>query len=131
TTLISAGARALTVADPGDNGLGASTVILVLAGDLNQGLAGAAAVPYGFQVSGDGAGSATFTIGSSNRAAFDLPPTASTTLTLLDILRIANAKSKNGLLYDLDGSGTISSFEKSLRSMANNVFAAINDQGGM
>ena len=40
-----------------------------------------------------------------------------------------NARTRNGLLFDVDGSGGISSFEKSLRDMANAVFTAINEQG--
>jgi hypothetical protein len=41
----------------------------------------------------------------------------------------ANKRSKNGLLYDSDGNGTINSAEKSLRTSANNVFTAINELG--
>ena len=50
-------------------------------------------------------------------------------MTVLDILLAADARSRNGSLYDLDGSGTISSSERSLRVMANTVFTALNQQG--
>ena len=52
-----------------------------------------------------------------------------TVRTVLDLLLATNAKSRNGVLYDVDGSGAISSLEKTLREMANSVFAAINEQG--
>ena len=38
-------------------------------------------------------------------------------------------KTKNGLLYDVDGSGTISAYETTLRTLANTVYTAINEQG--
>ncbi|MBI1916508.1 MAG: hypothetical protein HYS12_17505 [Planctomycetes bacterium] len=95
----------------------------------NQDLAGTTAVAYGFQVTADGVGAATFDVGSDNRVAFGLSSSDSTVMTVLDILLAADARARNGLLYDLDGSGTISSYEKLLRTMANNVFTAINKQG--
>lgn len=95
----------------------------------NETLAGQTAVAYGFQVTANGLGAATFDVGDANRAAFGLAPTASTVMTVLDLLLATNAKTRNGVLYDADGSGAISSPEKSLREMANSVFAAINEQG--
>ena len=95
----------------------------------NQNLAGSAATAYGFQVTAGGVGTATFDVGTSNRTAFGLSPTDSTVMAVLDILLATDARARNGLLYDLDGSGIISSFERSLRVMANNVFTAINEQG--
>jgi hypothetical protein len=95
----------------------------------NENLAGTTAAAYGFTVTTGGVGTATFDVGSENRAAFGLSPTDSTVLTVMDILLATNAQSKNGLLYDADGSGTISSCEVNLRTMANAVFTAINEQG--
>jgi hypothetical protein len=92
----------------------------------NQGLAGTTASVYGFQVTAQGAGYATFNVGS-NGAAFGVA--SNTTMTVLDILLAANARTRNGLLYDLDSSGTISSQELALREMANQVFTGINEQG--
>ena len=41
-----------------------------------------------------------------------------------------NSRSRNGLLYDLDGDGDANdSLESSYRTMANDVFSDINEQG--
>jgi hypothetical protein len=67
----------------------------------NQTLAGTTAAAYGFQVTTGGLGAATFDVGESNRAAFGLSPTASTLMTVLDILLAAEEqdllKSSSGL----------------------------------
>jgi hypothetical protein len=57
-----------------------------------------------------------------------------TRLTVLDLLFATNKMSVNGLLYyDVDadgqGDGGIDDFEKLLRTFANDVFSAINEQG--
>ena len=45
-------------------------------------------------------------------------------------LRAVNARSRNGLLYDLDGDGDANdSLETSYRTQANNVFSGINEAG--
>jgi hypothetical protein len=54
-----------------------------------------------------------------------------TVMTVLDILAATNARTRNGLLYDLDGLGTISASEQALRTQANVVYSAINDLGGL
>jgi hypothetical protein len=92
----------------------------------NQGLAGTTAAAYGFQVTANGLGVATYSVGG-NGAAFGVAN--NTVLTVMDILMAANARTVNGLMYDLDGSGTISDAERALRIQANSVFAAINEQG--
>jgi hypothetical protein len=95
----------------------------------NQNLAGTTAVSWGFQVSAEGLGAATFDIGAANRAAFGLSPTTNTIIPVLDILLAVDARSRHGVLYDLDGSGTISKPERTLRDMANDVFTAITRRG--
>lgn len=95
----------------------------------NESLAGQTATAYGFHVTAGGLGTATFDVGDANRAAFGLSPTDGTVLTVLDVLRATDTLSRDGVLYDEDGSGVISSFEKELRQMANSVFTAINEQG--
>jgi hypothetical protein len=92
----------------------------------NETLAGTTAAAYGFTVTEHGLGVSTFTVGSSG-AAFGVAD--DTTLTVLDILLATNAQTVNGLLYDLDGSGTISDAERALRELANAVYTAINEQG--
>ena len=54
-----------------------------------------------------------------------------TTLSIVDILLATNARTVNGLLYDLDGSGSISNAEQALRAKANEVYSAINELGGI
>ena len=54
-----------------------------------------------------------------------------TSLSVMDLLLAVNARSHNGLLYDLNGDGLISSSEASLRTMANDLFSAINEAGGI
>jgi hypothetical protein len=94
----------------------------------NQTLAGTTASSYGFHVTASGVGASTFNVGS-NGAAFGVAN--QTTLTVLDILLATDARTRNGLLYDLDGSGTISSSEQALRAQANEVYSAINAAGGI
>ena len=44
-----------------------------------------------------------------------------------DILLATDVKARDGLLYDADGSGSISSFETLLRTLANELYSAINE----
>jgi parallel beta-helix repeat protein len=76
------------------------------------------AATYGFTVSGDGAGTATFNVSSSGDA---FGVANNTTLTLMDLLMAADAQAVNGVLYA--GNAT-------KRSEANNVFSAVNEAGG-
>jgi hypothetical protein len=92
----------------------------------NQNLAGTTATAFGFTVSSTGVEASTFNIGS-NGAAFGVTNYA--TMTVLDILVATNARTVNGLLYDLDGSGTISSAELTIRTKANDLYSAINELG--
>jgi hypothetical protein len=92
----------------------------------NQSLAGSTAAAYGFQVSATGLGTRTFNV-CTNGAAFGVANNAS--ISVMDLLLAVNARSHNGLLYDQDGDGHISSSEASYRTMANNVFSGINEAG--
>ena len=92
----------------------------------NQTLAGETAVSYGFEVTATGVGTRTFNIGQ-NGAAFGVAN--NTVLTVLEILYATDARTTNGLLYDIDGSGTISAEEQSLRAKVHDAFAAINELG--
>jgi hypothetical protein len=93
----------------------------------NQTLAGNTAAAYGFLVTADGVGAATFNVGT-NGAAFGVANNSM--MSVLDLLLAVNDRSHNGILFDLDGSGQISSLEASYRAMANVVFTAINEAGG-
>ena len=49
---------------------------------------------------------------------------------MLDLLLAVNSRSHNGLLYDLDGDGDANdSVETSCRTLANDLFTAINQAG--
>jgi hypothetical protein len=74
---------------------------------------------YGFTVGGNGVATATFNVGS-NGAAFGVAN--NTTMTVMDLLLAADAQAVNGVLYN--GNAT-------KRTMANNVFSAINQAGGL
>jgi len=90
----------------------------------NSSLAGNVAAAYGFQVSASGAGAATFNV-TNNGAAFGVAD--GSTVTIMNLLLALNDRTRRGLLFDLDDSGTISNAEKALREMANSVFSAINE----
>jgi len=95
----------------------------------NQTLAGTTATTFGFLVSEHGVGISTFNIGSSG-AAFGIAN--GTVMTVLDILLASNARTTNGLLYDIDGDGFAdNSLETLLRNLANKVYSAVNEQGGI
>jgi hypothetical protein len=77
------------------------------------------AASYGFTVGGNGAGPATFNLGS-NGDAFGV--SNNSTLTLMDLLLAADARAVNGVLYN--GNTT-------RRNEANAVFSAVNQDGGI
>jgi hypothetical protein len=54
-----------------------------------------------------------------------------TSVSVLDLLLAVNERSRSGLLYDADGSGTISDAERALRAQADDVFASLNELGGI
>jgi hypothetical protein len=92
-----------------------------------QSMAGTTAASYGFLVTASGVGTRTFNVGGDG-AAFGVAN--NTSVSVLDLLLAVNARSKNGLLYDLNGNGKIDSAEVSYRTMANDLFDAINQAGG-
>lgn len=93
----------------------------------NANLAGTVAESYGFLVTQDGVGVATFNVGDSG-AAFDVAD--NTEMTILDLLFATNNHSLDGILYDKDGDGRADSDpETLLRTLANDVYSAINQQG--
>ena len=93
----------------------------------NETLAGTIAENFGFLVTANGVGVSTFNVGS-NGDAFNVEDDSD--LTILDLLLATNSFSMSGVLYDLDGdSDAVDDIETLLRSMANDVFSAINEQG--
>ena len=93
----------------------------------NENLAGTTAESYGFVVTENGVGTTSFDIGNHG---FAFNVADNTTISILDILLATNDRTTNGLLYDLDGDGDADdSFETLLRTMANDVYNAINEQG--
>jgi hypothetical protein len=78
-----------------------------------------AAAAYGFTVSGNGVGTATFSVGS-NGDAFGVAN--NTTMAIMDLLLATDAQAVNGVLYN--GNST-------KRNEANNVYSALNDAGGI
>src|SRR5262249_33227653 len=77
------------------------------------------AAQYGFTVSGDGLGTATFNVGTGGDA-FGVAD--NTTMTVMDLLLATDAQAVNGVLYN--GNTT-------RRKKANNVYSALNDAGGI
>jgi hypothetical protein len=77
------------------------------------------AAPYGFTVSGDGAGTATVNVGSSGDA---FGVANNTTKTLMDLLLATDEQAIDGLLY---GGNT------ALRNEANSVYSALNQAGAI
>jgi hypothetical protein len=47
----------------------------------------------------------------------------------MDILMATNDHTRHGVLYDVDGSGSVDAMERTLRTMANEVYSAMNEQG--
>jgi hypothetical protein len=77
------------------------------------------AANYGFTVSGDGVGTAAVNVGSDG-SAFGVAN--NTVLTVMDLLLATDAQAVNGVLY---GGNTAK------RNMANDVFSAVNQAGGI
>jgi len=94
----------------------------------NSQLAGNNAAAYGFQVSTNGVGYSSYNV-STNGAAFGVANGSS--VTVMDLLLAVNLRTRRGLLFDTDDSGTISTSERTFREMANTVFSGINEVGNL
>jgi len=84
-------------------------------------LAGTAAESYGFLVTADGVGLATFNVAGSG-AAFGLSDGDSTIMTVFDILRATNDQVVDGNFYNMD---------LTLSELADRVYTMINEIGGI
>jgi hypothetical protein len=98
-------------------------------------LAGNVAACYGFNVTDTGIGTKIVNVGS-NGAAFGVSD--DTSLTIMQLLLATNSltdldDSSSGFahIYDRNGDGVIDSGEAALRAMANDIYSAINEQGGI
>ena len=95
--------------------------------------AGNYAALYGFNTSTDGIAYSTFNVLNilSTQDVADLGLTsvmdALGNVSIIDILLATNGKAADGLLYDSDDDGTIDAFEMLLRTLANDLYAAINE----
>jgi len=74
---------------------------------------------YGFVISGDGVGTATFNVGTSGEA---FGVANGTVMTVMDLLLAVDLQSANGVLYNGNAAK---------RTKANAVFGAINQAGGI
>jgi hypothetical protein len=83
---------------------------------------------YGLDVTAGGVGSNSFNVGAGGEA-FDVAD--NTQMQIIDLLLATDAWSTDGLLYDKDGNGKIDDSEALLRTLANDVYSAINEQGGI
>ena len=72
-------------------------------------------------------GTSTFDVGDSGEA-FDVAD--NTELAVLELLFATNDNSLAGVLYDIDGDGDADDdWETLLRTLANDLFSAINEAG--
>ena len=97
----------------------------------NETLAGTAATAFGFLVTENGVGTSTFNVGTSG-AAFGVANYSQ--VAVIDLLFATNERSWNGVLYDLDQDGStddtvLGLSETLLRTLANDVYSAINERG--
>ncbi|MHC4986568.1 MAG: SdrD B-like domain-containing protein [Planctomycetota bacterium] len=83
----------------------------------NSNLAGTTAASFGFLVTDDGVGTATWNVGD-NGAAFGVANY--TEMMVIDLLLATDDQAVDGVLYDLDAV---------LRTMANDVYSDINESG--
>lgn len=96
-------------------------------------LAGNVAASYGFHVTATGIGTKVVNVGSHG-AAFGVSD--GTDLTIMQLLLATNELTDQpdnlagaARLYDTNGDGIIDNLEAALRAMANEVYAAINEEG--
>jgi hypothetical protein len=101
----------------------------------NRNMAGEIAAGYGFNVTDTGTGARVVNVGAAG-AAFGVDD--DTDLTVMQLLLATNSltdapDSTSGFayIYDRDGDGSISDEESLLRTLANDVYSDINEQGGV
>ncbi len=95
----------------------------------NENLAGTTAAAYGFEVTEDGVGVATFGLADTVRDALGLPPNPESPFTVLNLLLATDRLSHNGVLFDMNADGHIGLVEMLVRAIANEVYSAINERG--
>ncbi|MCH8045147.1 MAG: cadherin domain-containing protein [Planctomycetes bacterium] len=101
----------------------------------NVNLAGNSAADFGFSVTATGIGTKIVNVGTSG-AAFDVAD--NTDLTIMQLLLATNSltDTPDGVagfasIYDTNGDGIIDASEASLRSLANDIYSLINEQGDL
>ena len=101
----------------------------------NRNLAGLLAADFGFNVTDTGIGTKLVNVGTSG-AAFGNDVEDHSSLTIMQLLRATNAltdmpdgQSGFAYIYDMNGDGIIDPEEAQLRSMANQIYSDINEQG--
>jgi hypothetical protein len=82
---------------------------------------------YGFDVTFAGVGSTYFNVGGSGEA-FDGYEDYDDA-RIIDLLLATDSMSYEGLLYDQDEDGEIDALEEFFRTLANDVYSAINEYG--
>jgi hypothetical protein len=90
----------------------------------NSNLAGNTAVSHGFAVSSSGSGTATVNVGI-NGPGFGI--NNSTVMTITELLSRANARAREGLLWDANANGSLSPAEAILRNQIYSLFGTINN----
>jgi len=101
----------------------------------NSNLAGDVAADYGFNVTDTGIGTKIVDVGDKG-AAFGVAN--GTSMTIMQLLWATNELTDQpdnlsdlARIYDLNGDGQIDAYEAALRMLANEVYAAINEQGAL
>ncbi|HUT92893.1 MAG TPA: SdrD B-like domain-containing protein [Thermoguttaceae bacterium] len=99
----------------------------------NSDLAGGAyAASYGFEVTTSGVGGSYFDVDAAVGAgtAETLFETGTpSVLSVIEILKMTDARSSNGNVFEDDGDGVIEADEALMRVLANELFTAINESG--
>ena len=90
---------------------------------------GLTAAAYGFAVTQDGVGTRTVNVALAG-SVFGVPNGSD--VKVIDLLLAVNARSHNGLVFDIDGDGDATDVQESLlRTVAVVVFADVNQSGGI
>ena len=96
-------------------------------------LAGDVAAGYGFNVTDTGIGTKVVNVGASGAAFGEVDNTDLTIMQLLwatnDLTDLPDGISGSAHIYDTNGDGVIDSAEAALRTLANDVYSTINEQG--